>query len=76
MHGYTQCMRGMVILYKKIHFIYGIDDIAVSAPFEGEGVVYVYRGTPSGLTANNPQVSNTYSTCTQKTTMQNVVQIM
>ncbi len=36
----------------------GIDDVAVSAPFEEEGVVYVYRGSPSGLIANDPQVSN------------------
>ena len=41
----------------------GIDDVAVSAPFEEEGVVYVYRGSPSGLIANDPQVSNISLLC-------------
>ena len=34
----------------------GIDDIAVSAPYEGMGVVYIYRGSTSGLVANDFQV--------------------
>ena len=28
----------------------GFDDLAVSAPYVGDGVVYIYRGTQSGLT--------------------------
>ncbi len=38
----------------------GIDDIAVSAPFEERGVVYIYRGSPSGLIAKQPQVQKVY----------------
>lgn len=34
----------------------GIFDIAISAPYEGSGVVYVYRGSASGLVANDAQV--------------------
>ncbi len=39
----------------------GINDIAVSAPFQEEGVVYVYRGSPSGLIATQPQVCTVVS---------------
>lgn len=34
----------------------GLSDVAVSAPYEGEGVVYIYRGSESGLVADNYQV--------------------
>ena len=41
----------------------GIADVTISAPYEGSGVVYVYRGSPSGLVANDPQVGGVYVTC-------------
>ena len=34
----------------------GFDDIAVGAPFMGNGAVYVFRGTQEGLLLENYQV--------------------
>ncbi len=34
----------------------GLTDIAVSAPYEGRGVVYVFRGSESGLVTADYQV--------------------
>ena len=34
----------------------GLSDVAVSAPYEGMGVVYIYRGSESGLVSHDYQV--------------------
>lgn len=36
----------------------GFDDIAVGAPYEGSGVVYVYLGSKDGLITEPSQVKN------------------
>ncbi len=36
----------------------GLSDIAVSAPYEGSGVVYIYRGSENGVVAEDFQVRN------------------
>jgi len=35
----------------------GLSDIAVSAPYVGQGVVYIYRGSDSGVVTDDFQVS-------------------
>lgn len=34
----------------------GCDDLAIGAPYEGNGVVYIYLGSPNGLITKPSQV--------------------
>ena len=34
----------------------GYSDVAISSPFEGSGVVYIFRGSSSGLVPDTYQV--------------------
>ena len=35
----------------------GLSDVAISAPYEGSGTVYVFRGSETGLVADGFEVS-------------------
>lgn len=39
----------------------GCEDIAIGAPYEGNGVVYIYLGTPKGLSTKPSQVISSSS---------------
>jgi len=38
----------------------GFDDIAIGAPYEGNGVIYVYHGSASGIVIKPSQVSRNF----------------
>ncbi len=43
----------------------GYEDVAISAPYQDMGVVYIYRGGPNGLITDDYQVRTKYNTLTQ-----------
>jgi len=39
----------------------GYDDIAIGAPYEGNGVIYIYQGSDHGIIVEPSQVSSVVS---------------
>jgi integrin alpha 7 len=39
----------------------GYDDIAIGAPYEGNGVIYIYQGSDLGIVVEPSQVSSIFS---------------
>lgn len=43
--------------FVKLHWLYTCADIAVGAPFDGDGKVFIYRGSDAGIETKPAQVS-------------------
>lgn len=59
---HTDCTAVTVVdLFNSVSLFYIRADIVVGAPFDGDGKVFIYRGSDSGIETKPAQVSQTCS---------------